>query len=247
MTADTATRARVAFYALAPGGWRDYWTLLHPPYTVWHLSYVGLGAAVASNFHADRLAATALAFFLAVGITAHALDELHGHPLRTRIPSWQLGALAIGGLTGAVVLGSVGVMHISWGLLPFMLVGAATLVGYTLEWGAGRLHTDICFAAAWGAFPVLTAAFAQTTTFEAPPALAAAAAFLLALAQRRLSTRARFLRRRVRDLSGHLTLHDGRQRDFDLAWMVAPIDAALLLLSLTLPLLVAALLAQRLL
>ena len=36
---------RPAFYALAPGGWRDWWTLLHPPYTMWHLSYVALGAA----------------------------------------------------------------------------------------------------------------------------------------------------------------------------------------------------------
>ncbi|TMC02912.1 MAG: methyltransferase domain-containing protein [Chloroflexi bacterium] len=36
-----------AFYALRPGGWRDYWTLLHPPYTAWHLSYVVLGAALA--------------------------------------------------------------------------------------------------------------------------------------------------------------------------------------------------------
>src|SRR5437899_2261109 len=36
-----------AFYALKAGGWRDYWTLLHPPYTVWHLPYVLLGAAFA--------------------------------------------------------------------------------------------------------------------------------------------------------------------------------------------------------
>src|SRR3989442_13616404 len=39
--------AYAAFYALEPGGLRDYWTLLHPPYTLWHLSYVLLGAALA--------------------------------------------------------------------------------------------------------------------------------------------------------------------------------------------------------
>jgi hypothetical protein len=33
-----------AFYALRPGGWRDYVTLLHPPYTAWHLSYVWIEA-----------------------------------------------------------------------------------------------------------------------------------------------------------------------------------------------------------
>ena len=34
---------RPAFYALAQGGWRDYVTLLHLPYTLWHLSYVAIG------------------------------------------------------------------------------------------------------------------------------------------------------------------------------------------------------------
>ena len=40
-----STQARPAFYALAPGSWRDYVTLLHPPYTLWHLSYVAIGIA----------------------------------------------------------------------------------------------------------------------------------------------------------------------------------------------------------
>jgi hypothetical protein len=38
---------RPAFYALGRGGLRDHVTLLRPPYTVWHLSYVGIGAALA--------------------------------------------------------------------------------------------------------------------------------------------------------------------------------------------------------
>ena len=62
---------------------RDWLTLLHPPYTVWHLSYVAIGAAVAGHLVLWRLGGTLLAFFLAVGIGAHALDELHGRPLRT--------------------------------------------------------------------------------------------------------------------------------------------------------------------
>ncbi len=37
---------RRAFYALEPGGARDYVTLLHLPYTAWHLSYVVLGACL---------------------------------------------------------------------------------------------------------------------------------------------------------------------------------------------------------
>src|SRR5680860_1208414 len=92
---------RPAFYALAPGGWRDLVTLLHPPYTAWHLSYVAIGAAAAPTMRADRLAAALGAFFLAVGVCAHALDELNGRPLRTQLSDRALVALAAAGLGGA--------------------------------------------------------------------------------------------------------------------------------------------------
>ena len=48
---------RPAFYALRSGGWRDLVTLLHPPYTAWHLSYVAIGAAAAPHIYANRLIA----------------------------------------------------------------------------------------------------------------------------------------------------------------------------------------------
>jgi len=85
---------RPAFYALARGGWRDAWTLLHPPYTAWHLSYYALGAALAPRLYVDRLLWGLLAFFLAVGIAAHALDELRDRPLRTRFSDRALSVAA---------------------------------------------------------------------------------------------------------------------------------------------------------
>src|SRR5881398_1769481 len=96
---------RPAFYALRSGGWRDLVSLLHPPYTAWHLSYVAFGAAAAPEVHGDRLLAALAAFFLAVGVAAHALDELNGRPLETRLPDRSLIALAAIALTGAVAIG----------------------------------------------------------------------------------------------------------------------------------------------
>ena len=84
--------ARPAYYAARPGGWRDWWTLLHPPYTAWHLSYVVIGACLAPQVSLAPLLATLVAFFLAVGLAAHALDELNGRPLQTRIPAPTLVA-----------------------------------------------------------------------------------------------------------------------------------------------------------
>src|SRR5256714_5920539 len=98
-----------AFYALRGGRWRDLVTLLHPPYTAWHLSYVALGAAAAPTIHGGRLAAALGAFFLAVGFCAHALDELNGRPLGTKLSDRALIAIAAVSLAGAIGLGIVGV------------------------------------------------------------------------------------------------------------------------------------------
>ena len=111
----TQEEVRPAWYALGGGGWRDYVTLLHPPYTLWHLSYVAIGAALAPHFHTNRMVWGIAAFFLAMGIAAHALDELHGRPLRTRIPSAALVALAIGSLAGAVAIGIGAAIAWGWG------------------------------------------------------------------------------------------------------------------------------------
>ena len=210
-----ATRSRPAFYALASGGWRDYWTLLHPPYTAWHLSYVVFGAVVAQEFDGRRLGATVLAFFFGVGLTAHALDELSGRPLRTRISTRVLQAIAGFGLVGAVALGVLGAVEVSWWLVAFVAFGAFIVVAYNLELFGGRFHSDVWFAGAWGAFPALTAYFAQAETIRLEAVLVASACFLLSVAQRRLSTPVRDLRRRIARVSGQMEFADGRVVDID--------------------------------
>ena len=238
-------RSRPAFYALSGGGWRDYVTLLHPPYTLWHLSYVMLGAALSPTLRYDRLAAALLAFFLALGISAHALDELAGRPLRTRIPSGVLVALAAGGLVGAVALGIAGVVVVSPWLLAFIAFGAFIAPAYNLEWFGGRLHSDLWFAAAWGVFPFLTGYYASAG--ELGPAAAGGAAFVLALSlgQRSLSRRVRTVRREVRSIEGQLLRSDGMVEDIDRAWALGPEESALKLMSLAMPALAVAVLLTR--
>ena len=228
---DAAGPRPPAFYA-APwrpnrSRWADWWVLLHPPYTLWHLSYVAIGATIASRFDVGRLAATLLAFLLAVGVCAHALDELHGRPLRTTIPSWLLVGAAAGSLAGAVALGVIGLTRVGPGLAVFIAVGVALTLGYNHELLGGRLHTDVIFAAAWGAFPVLTAYYAQVETLRVPALLAAGAAFWLSTAQRSLSTPARTLRRRVAELDGTITFHDGRRASLSVPDLLAPLEHAL--------------------
>jgi len=184
-----------AFYALRSGGWRDYVTLLHLPYTAWHLSYVVVGACLAASVDWPVLGLTVLAFTLAMGVGAHALDELNGRPLGTSIPDGVLVGLAVVSVGVAAAIGvAVGLDRTLW-IVPLVVLGAALVPVYNLELLGGRAHTDVGFALAWGAFPVVTAYVAQTGTLRGEALLAALWATLLSLAQRRLSTPARRLRR----------------------------------------------------
>jgi hypothetical protein len=222
---------RPAYYAARPGGWRDWWTLLHPPYTAWHLSYVVIGASLAPRVDTVRLVATLVAFFAAVGVSAHALDELNGRPLRTQIPTPALVTVTVVGLVVAVALGALGVARVGAVLVPFIAVGPALVVAYNAELFGGIVHTDAGFAAAWGAFPVLTAYVAQADGLALAPVVAAVGAFAFSYAQRSLSTPARLLRRQVSSVEGSLTFADGTSRPLDEATVRAPLERALRSLS----------------
>ncbi len=239
--------ATPAFYALRSGGWRDYVTVLHLPYTAWHLSYVALGWAAGRDARGDRLGATTLAFFLAVGIGAHALDELNGRPLRTRIPSRTLAALAVGSIVVACAIGVVGAARTSWWLLAFVAFGAFIVAAYNLEWFGERFHSDAWFALAWGAFPALTASWVNGLRFTVAGALAAVACFALSAAQRTLSTPVRALRRRTARVEGTIERTDGSTEAIDASMLRAAPESALRWLSASVPLLGAAAVAAKLL
>jgi hypothetical protein len=237
---------RPAFYALRPGGWRDLVTLLHPPYTAWHLGYVALGAAAAPTVHVDRLVAALGAFLLAVGVCAHALDELNGRPLGTRLSDRLLVGLALSSLAGAVAIGIVGVLSVSATLAPFIAAGAFIVVAYNLELFGGRFHSDFWFATAWGAFPAFTSYWANSLSLGPEGLLVAVACFALSLTQRRLSTPVRQLRRRTVALSGEQRLDDGSVLELTAARIAAPLDGALSALALAVVLLAIGAVAVRL-
>jgi hypothetical protein len=237
---------RPAFYALRSGGWRDLVTLLHPPYTAWHLSYVAIGAAAAPHIYANRLIAALGAFFLAVGISAHALDELHGHPLGTKLSTPALTALAAAGLIGAVAIGIAGTIVVSPLIAPLVLAGAVLVPAYNLELFGGRLHNDTWFALAWGGFPAFTGYFANALSIRPAGILLAAACSLLSAAQRQLSTPVRRLRRNTTEVRGQQHLRNGTVVELTRAGLSAPLEGALRTLWLAVVLLAVGLLAVRL-
>ena len=223
----TEPALRPAFYALGAGGWRDYWTLLHPPYTAWHLSYVLMGASLGPAPDPRIVLGALLAFGLAVGVAAHSFDELQGRPLGTRIPSSMLLALGSVGLAGAVALGVAAAMLLGPVFALLVLAGAALVILYAVE--APLVHSDLGFALGWGAFPVIATAHAVAAP-PVPTAAVAAGAALLSLAQRRLSTRVRAIRRRSLAVAGEVRYRDGTREILDAAGLIAAPEGALRLL-----------------
>ena len=206
---------------------REWWTLLHPPYTLLHLSFVVVGACLAGPVNAVRLAYTVAAFFLAVGVGAHALDELKGRPLSTSIPTWQLVAASVVGLGGAVALGVAGLFLVSPYLAFFIVVGVTIALAYNLELFHARLHSDLVFALGWGAFPLLTAYFAQHANLSVPALLAGAFAAFISQTQRELSSPARTIRRRTASIDGVQVRLDGTSVPITSESMLAPLERAL--------------------
>jgi hypothetical protein len=186
------------------------------------------------------------AFFLAVGISAHALDELNGRPLGTELSDRTLEGLALAALAGAVGIGVAGVAIVSWTLVPFILAGAFLVVAYNLELFGGRFHSDMWFAAAWGAFPALTGYWVNAVSVGAAGLLVAGGCFWLSLAQRRLSTPVRELRRRTVSVTGEQKMSDGSVVELSPARLAAPLDGALGATTVAVVLLAAGLVAVRL-
>jgi hypothetical protein len=237
--------ARPAWYALETGGWRDYVTLLHLPYTAWHLSYVVIGGCLAPVVAWGRLGAAVVAFGLAVGIGAHALDELNGRPLRTGIPGAILVGLAVVSVGAASAIGVGGALAYEPWLMLLVPVGVFLVLAYNLELLGGRFHSDLWFGLAWGGFPLVCGYAAVAGDPSVAALLAAALAILLSLAQRALSNHVRFVRRRVVAVDGDLELRGGERERIDADRLIAAEERGLRLLAAASVLLAAALVAFR--
>jgi hypothetical protein len=244
-TVSVQPQTRPSWYALERGSWRDYVTLLHLPYTGWHVSYVVIGGCLTTTVAWGRLGAAVAAFALAVGIGAHALDELRGRPLRTRIPDSVLVGLAIVSVAAASAIGIAGALSFHLWIALLVPIGIFLVLAYNLELAGGRFHTDLWFGLAWGGFPLLCGYAAVAGTIDATAVVAAAFALLLSLAQRVLSSHVRRVRRRVVAVRGELVLRDGAKESLDDTALISSAETALRLLAAATMVLAAALVVAR--
>ena len=225
-----------------------WWNALHIPYTLWHLSYLVMGAALGAALRWDVLGWALMAFFLGLGVAGHAFDLLRRDPLALKLPAIHL---QVAGVVSLLLAAFIGLLNIYWGNVPGWLgwaiaAGILLALGYNLEWPG--FHGDLQFALFWGAFPFLAGYLAMGGGLDLAAVLAGAFCCLTAWAQRVLSTRARYLRRKVARASLTLDEKSGSATAVDdqpIAWMLRPLETTLLILTIAMPVLAIALLASR--
>jgi hypothetical protein len=173
-----------------PPKFRAFVGLLFLPYTGMVLAYTVIGAMLAPQIHWDRVAAMLLAYFLALGIGAHAFDALGSRTVKpwgnffSMRQLWWLGVLSLAAAYAILGYYMTVAVPLLW---PIAIAEGFFLLAYNLEWFEGRLHTDSCFALSWGALPVIAGYVMQTNRLSASVMLMAGAMAMLSLVEIRAS------------------------------------------------------------
>jgi hypothetical protein len=124
------------------------------------------------------------------------------------------------------------VLTVTVWLAPLVLAGGVFVLAYNLELAGGRFHSDLWFAIGWGAFPAFVGYFVNAERVALPGLLIAAGCMAMSVAQRRLSSPARELRRRTSAVRGERVRSDGSVEDLSVHRLLAPLDGALAAMSL---------------
>jgi hypothetical protein len=240
------TALKPAWYSLdGEGPLKDIINLTHPPYTLWHLSYILIGISLAPSIHPDRSISVLVAFFLGLGIGAHALDETMGNPLQTRLSRTQLYLIGFSSLGAAVFIGLYYVFTVSLWILPFVILEGFFALTYNLEAVSKKFHNMVVFSLSWGAIPFIMGYFVNSLSLTLPILIASAAIALLTYVQRTLSIQARTVRRALPAPVRSLKLTNGDEVTITERDLIGPAEKSLKALSLMIFFLAIGLLLQR--
>ena len=226
-----------AWYARGGSKLGELYTIMHLPYTSMVLSYVLIGAAVSPSFHPNRVIATLLAYFLGLGLSAHALNELHARHWGETLSKRELEILFAAPLIGAILIGAFGMVSLyatsgvlltSLVLLAFIILEIFFLFAYNIDLSGGRYHTDLAFAFSWAALPVLVSYYVNALAITVVAVLVAVAMAATAGIEINLSRWCKDFRRK--SSLTQMQLADGTKLSLNTAELIAKPEKALKLI-----------------
>lgn len=247
-------RANGAWYARGGSKFREFYTIMHLPYTSMVLSFVLIGAALSPTIHPNRVALTLVAYFLGLGLSAHALNELHVSHWTEALGKRELTGLFAFPLVAAVVIGSYGMLELFAAsgsivapstLLTFIVLETFFLFAYNTDAFNGRFHSDIWFAFSWAALPTLISYYVNALTVTSEAILVAIAMAATAGIEINLSRWCKDFRRR--SSLTEMRFADGTRQSMNTRQLLARPEKSLKLIVLAVDLMAIGLIVHKLL
>lgn len=146
----------------------ELWTILHIPYTFMCISFLIVGFAISKPVNITALLLISAAYFLGLGIAAHAFDQLPGQGSSYVQYLKPKELLAMGIVSLMIAWWLVGYFIITWQawhMIWLMFLQSFFGIAYPVsKLFKGFFHNDFWFAVGFGLMPPIIGFYANTLT-----------------------------------------------------------------------------------
>ena len=181
-----------------PVKFRAFVGMLFLPYTGMCVSFAVIGSLISTSVLWDRVLAIFLIYFLSVGFSAHAADNLGSRkakPWSDYFTKRTLIVMTITGVSLAYVIGIYYMIKYVPLLWPIAIAEGFFLFAYNFELFNGVFHNNLWFAISWGCLPVLAGYVMQNNSISEFSIMISLIAGILAYLQIRISRKYKVLKR----------------------------------------------------
>ena len=186
-----------------PLKFRAFIGMLFLPYTGMCISFTIIGSMLSESIAWDRVLSIFIIYFLALGVSAHAADNLGSKKIKpwgNYFSTFELRLMVIGGLSVSYILGIYYIIAFVPLLLIIAIIEGFFLFAYNFELFNGLFHNNFWFAVSWGALPLLAGFVIQTNSISVLSLISSIMAFLVAYIEIRISRKYKELKRKPQDV-----------------------------------------------
>jgi hypothetical protein len=186
-----------------PLKFRAFIGMLFLPYTGMCISFTIIGSMLSESIAWDRVLSIFIIYFLALGVSAHAADNLGSKKIKpwgNYFSTFELRLMVIGGLSVSYMLGIYYIITFAPLLLFIAIIEGFFLFAYNFELFNGLFHNNFWFAVSWGALPLLAGFVIQTNSISVLSLISSIMAFFVAYTEIRISRKYKELKRNPQDV-----------------------------------------------
>ena len=186
-----------------PLKFRAFIGMLFLPYTGMCISFTIIGSMLSESILWDRVLSIFIIYFLALGVSAHAADNLGSKKIKpwgNFFTTFELKLMVIGGLSVSYAIGIYYIIIFVPLLLIIAIIEGFFLFAYNFELFNGFFHNNFWFAVSWGSLPLLAGFVIQTNSISILSLFSSTIAFLIAYSEIRISRIYKELKRKPQDI-----------------------------------------------